>query len=434
MPDPSTTTVLDVLEARLRQLGVQRVYGLELGGFEHVAVDDPDLACLLADADGRIGHHDGSGRLGAAHLSGPILHLSSEPGGTAPLQTIGSVDDLLEALSDPAGIELPGTTALHLDLDLSEPVGSDVAAPERERHPVLTLDPSLAGLSLVCVVGPGVVRANALQQLESFTRTAGIGVLNSWGAKGVERWDSAHHFGTIGLQADDVRLAGLGDADVVIASGLDPAELGVDGLGSWSVQQVPPRQLQALCHGWERVRTTPVRPPLYDRLARVVTPLYESESVPLSPARAALHLSGALPERGLAVADPGPAGFWIARTFPTSIPGSVCVPATRSEGFAAAAALVCALEQRPVLAVTDQGRGAEGLDEMTDAVLELAISLGVPVALQLWGDQGRLDSTTAHVELLAELLDTETVRLVDVPVDLSVTEQLEAVAGPLVAW
>ncbi len=61
---------------------------------------------------------------------------------------------------------------------------------------------------------------------------------------------------------------------------------------------------------------------------RVVTPRYESDAVPLTAPRASLHLSGALPERGVAVADPGRAGFWVARTFPTSIPGSVCVPAT----------------------------------------------------------------------------------------------------------
>jgi hypothetical protein len=177
-----------------------------------------------------------------------------------------------------------------------------------------------------------------------------------------------------------------------------------------------------------------VRPPLYDAIAAVVTPLYESDAVPLTAARASLHLSGALPDRGMVVADPGPAGFWIARAFPTSIPGSVCVPATRVEGFAAAAALVCGLEGRPCVAVSDQIEGPEGLDPTTSQVLELAEALGVPVPLQLWGPRGSLASSTAHVEMLSESLSGGGVRIDDVPVDLSGTTELERVAGPLRAW
>lgn len=428
-------TVTDLLEERLRQLGVMRVYGAPLGGLAHVAVEDVDLAVLLADADGRIGHHDGSGRLGAALLDGPILHLSSRPGGRAPLQTVRDPAQLLEALADPAGMALPGVVALHLDLDLDAPVADDlVAEPLVERVPVMTLDPSMSSLDVVAVVGPGVVRASGLDGLSAMARKGGIGIVNTWGAKGVERWDSPFHFGTAGLQARDFELAGLGSADVVITSGLDPDESPVESLGSWVVQDVPPSQLGALCHRWPPSRTPPDRPALYGAISAVVTPLYESDGVPLTAPRAALHLSGALPERGVVVADPGPAGFWIARTFPTSFPGSVCVPATGGSGFAAAAALVCRLEQRPCLAVSDQVGGLDGLDDTSAAVLELAESLGLGVGLQLWGPEGSLDSSTAHVELLDAQLATQVVRIDDVPVDVADTAALQAAAGALVAW
>ena len=427
-------TVATALEARLRQLGVERVYGQPLAGLTHVPVDPPDVAVLLADADGRLGHHDGSGRLGAALLDGPILHLSSEPGGTAPLLTVSTVEDLAEALSDPPGMALPGMLALHLDLDLDAPLPGGLPATEPTRVAVMTLDPSMAGLDLVLVVGPGVVRTAAMDAARAVARTAGIGILNSWGAKGIERWDSAFHFGTAGLQARDMELAGVPAADIVIVSGLDPAETPLDGLGNWVVQEVPPTQLGALTHGWTPSRELPERPPLYDSLAKVVTPLYESDSVPLTGARAALHLSGALPDRGIAVADPGAAGFWIARTFPTSIPGSVCVPATFTPGFAAAAALVCRLEGRPCLAVSDQLGTAEGIDDVSAAVLELAEALDAPVALQLWGPEGALADSAAHVQLLADSLATDRVRIDDVPVDVEATQSLEAVAGELIAW
>lgn len=434
-PPGAPRTMVDLLEQRLRQLGVMRVYGEPLGGLQHVAVADVDLAVALADADGRLGHHDGSGRLGAALLEGPILHLSSQPGGRVPLQTVSDASQLLEVLADPPGMVLPGVLALHLDVDLAAPVPAGlVAEPLVERRPVMTLDPSMAGLDIVAVVGPGVVRASGLDGLSEMARKGGIGIVNTWGAKGVERWDSPFHFGTAGLQARDFELAGLAAADVVIASGLDPDESQLEALGSWVVQEVPPAQLGALCHRWPTSRTPPARPPLYDTIAAVVTPLYESDRIPLTAPRAALHLSGALPDRGVVVADPGPAGFWIARTFPTSFPGSVCVPATGGPGFAAAAALVCRIEGRPVLAVADQVGGVDGLDDTSAALLELAESLGVAVALQLWGPEGSLDSSTAHVELLAEELDPSVVRIDEVPVSVSDTAALEQAAGPLIAW
>lgn len=428
-------TVTDLLEERLRQLGVMRVYGAPLGGLQHVPVDDVDLAVLLADADGRIGHHDGSGRLGAALLDGPVLHLSSQPGGRVPIQTVQSAEQLLEALVDPPGMTLPGVVALHLDLDLGAPVADALVAEHvPARVPVMTLDPSMSGMDIVAVVGPGVVRAAAVDGLSDMARKGGIGIVNTWGAKGVERWDSPFHFGTAGLQERDFTLAGLAAADVVITSGLDPDESPLDALGSWVVQDVPPGQLGALCHRWPPSRTPPERPPLYGAIAAVVTPMYESDGVPLSAPRAALHLSGALPDRGIVVADPGRAGFWIARTFPTSFPGSVCVPATGDAGFAAAAALVCRLEGRPCLAVSDQVGGTDGLDDTSAAVLELAESLGLGVALQLWGPEGSLASSTAHVELLAAELDSPVVRIDEVPVLVDDTAGLLDAAGPLLAW
>ncbi len=429
------TTVADLLEERLRSLGVARTYGAALGGLDHVPVDDPDLAVLLADADGRIGHWDGSGRLGAALLDGPILHLSSSPGGVAPLQRVTSAQELVDALAEPIGIATPATMALHLDVDLDQRVDGAVtpsAPPHRE--PVLTLDPAMASLRIVVLAGPGVVRSNSVDGLTQFARTGGYGIVNSWGAKGVERWDSPFHFGTAGLQSRDLALAGLPEADVIIATGLDPDETPFEQLGHWVVQEVLPGQLGALAHGWSTNRTLPERPPLYATIAEVVTPMYESDAVPLTAPRAALHLSGALPDRGVVVADPGAAGFWIARTLPTSFPGSVCVPATFTPGFAAAAALVCRLEGRPCLAVSDQVGGIDGIDDTSAAVLELAEGLDRPVALQLWGPEGNLASSTAHVELLAEVLEPSAVRIDEVPVVVDDLDAIEAAAGELVAW
>ncbi|HJR26258.1 MAG TPA: hypothetical protein VJ804_12355, partial [Acidimicrobiales bacterium] len=71
------------------------------------------------------------------------------------------------------------------------------------------------------LVGPGVVAAGAVAGLHAFADAVGCGVVNTWGAKGVLAWDDPRHFGTAGLQARDFELAGLGDVDLLVTSGLD---------------------------------------------------------------------------------------------------------------------------------------------------------------------------------------------------------------------
>ncbi len=174
------------------------------------------------------------------------------------------------------------------------------------------------------LAGPGVVRDGCVEGLRAFAARVGCGVVNTWGAKGVFRWDDPRHFGTAGLQARDFELAGLGDVDVLVTSGLDPAEVtSTPWVGRAEVIDVAPQDLATLD------ATLPPgsleRPALYTALAAVVGPMYEQPGTP--PARAAA-LAAALPERGVVVAEPGLAGFWVARTFPTSVPGSVLVPAS----------------------------------------------------------------------------------------------------------
>jgi thiamine pyrophosphate-dependent acetolactate synthase large subunit-like protein len=158
-----------------------------------------------------------------------------------------------------------------------------------------------------------------VEGLRAFARRVGCGVVNTWGAKGVFRWDDPLHFGTAGLQARDFELAGLGAVDVLVTTGLDPDEVtSTPWDGRAEVIDIAPGDLadadRALPPG------TTDRPELYTALAAVVGPLYERPGSP--PARAAA-LAAALPEDGIVVAAPGLVGFWIARTFPTARPGSV---------------------------------------------------------------------------------------------------------------
>ena len=158
-----------------------------------------------------------------------------------------------------------------------------------------------------------------MEGLRAFARRVACGVVNTWGAKGVFPWDDPLHFGTAGLQARDFELAGLGEVDVLVTSGLDPDEVtSAPWEGRAEVLDVAPGDLASFAGTLPAGSTE--RPLLYTALAAVVGPMYQQPGSP--PARAAA-LAASLPPGGIVVARPGLVGFWIARTFPTVGPGSV---------------------------------------------------------------------------------------------------------------
>jgi len=381
----------------LERAGVRRVFGDRLGGLPCVPVADRRLGELLAAADGRVN------RMGACRTGRELL-LTSAPGLDPRTAPIRSAADLVPLLAGPSPLDVPGAIRVDLDIDLDEPAAmAEDAAPQRWLRRV-RLSPDLGGDRVAVLAGPGVVRSGAVDQLQAFAATTGWGVVNTWGAKGVFRWDSPFHLGTAGLQARDFELAGIIEAHFVVAVGVDPAEAPPDRLAGPEIIDLHPLDLASAVAGWTEPAGEPERPPLYTELSAVVMPLYDDDRTPRNPARAARELGADLPPGGLVAADPGPAGFWVARTFPTVDPGSVLVPATSADGFAAAAALVAGLDGRPSVAVT-----TGPVDATTTELLDLARQLEVEVDLHVWGDGGE-------------------------EVDFGALAALEEVAGPVVAW
>lgn len=428
----------DLLAECLRAVGARRVFGRPISDLEHHRLADEEVARLLAEADGRIGRGPG-----VAFTAEGVLQLSSIPGARPDRYTISDPSELPSAIATWSIGQVHSAREYQLDLDLDAPVPDRVEPLQLDAPPQMySLSPSLADLAIVVLVGPGVLRDGQVDALRAFAAQAGAGVLNTWGAKGVLEWDDPLHLGTIGLQQDDYQLAGLADAELIIAAGIDEAE---SPTPAWDLAEslvVEPASLAALAFNWEPLHRVPERPPLYSELAAVLVPHYESDLVPLDPARAAADLASALPPGGLVVGDPGPAGLWLARAFPTREPGSVIVPATQTPGFAAAAALVAALDHRTAVAVTTGPR-----DETTGAVLDQARRWELPLVLEVWGGDGPLlapdERTDALKQALSGLAGTggagkvgagSTVRELPVPVDFSVTRALVDVAGPVIAW
>jgi hypothetical protein len=169
-------------------------------------------------------------------------------------------------------------------------------------------------------------------------------------------------------------------------------------------------------------------------VAAVAQPGYAESKVPLHPARAVADLGAVLPAGGLVVAEPGIAGLWVARTFPTPAlsPGEarrVVVPSRRAPGAAAGLALTGARDGRPAIFVT-----ATEPDDATREVIEAAAAEHLSLVVVVWSATGRLRDVDEHsARVHAALADPGPTR-VDVPVALDDTELLIEAAGDVVAW
>src|SRR5687768_2999894 len=84
-----------------------------------------------------------------------------------------------------------------------------VPADERWVEPTdEVLEQVTAAEAPLVLAGPGVVADGAIPGLQALATAGDLGVVNTWGAKGIFDWRSRHHLATVGLQANDAELAG----------------------------------------------------------------------------------------------------------------------------------------------------------------------------------------------------------------------------------
>lgn len=323
----------------------------------------------------------------------------------------------------PASAHLADGSLLHavgpaLDGEWSLPAAEVIDAVRRADRPVV-------------LAGPGVVHARSVPGLHGLAAAAHLGVLNTWGAKGVFDWRSRHHLATGGLQERDFELGGLAEADLIVAVGIDPAEAAGDSWRLAPVVEVEPDQLSPLSEHWTRPMRPIAVPPLRAGLATVTQEGWASEATPIAPTRATKHLAEVISSGGLLAADAGLAGYWVARTFATTALGTVVVPAIPEAGLAIACAAVARLRQpaRPVLAVVDGP-----LSDRDAQVLEAAAVVGAPVAVEAWHAEGDLLSPGDHRERLGELVRASAPTVATLALDPHQLGRMLDVAGPVVAW
>lgn len=419
-----------LLSRLLSAAGIEAVYGQPVPGLPVVEVRDPAVAPVFAAAHRRV-HGVGA----AVHHDGWLLVDGAVLGAGALAVAVRTPDDLA-GLLDRLVAAPPGGTVVHLDADLDAIVVDPGIVPE-VRPRWIAADPDVLAVlegatEPVVLAGPGIVHDGAVGGLHAFAAAGGVGVLNTWGAKGVYDWRSRHHWATIGLQELDFELGGLAVADLIVATGLDARE---SPESRWRLAPsitVPPGMLDALSEHWVRPRADIAMPVLRDRLGAVAQAGWASSGSPMPPSRVTLSYAEAFGSGGMVAADPGTAGYWVARTFTTTELGGAIVPAEADAHGVAAAAVVIARLARPgrrTLAVVDGP-----VSEIVMAVLEVGDALGAPVGVEVWDPSGPRLDVDAHRDRLRSLAAVERSIVAPLATDGRQMAQMIDAAGPVVAW
>ncbi|HEY8526482.1 MAG TPA: hypothetical protein VIL48_16025 [Acidimicrobiales bacterium] len=429
----------ELVRRGLAVLGVEAVYGAPLAGLR-VAEADPPVTALLAEAHllvhrTRCAVHAGDGAL-------TVLDRAARfPLGDLPALAVDDADGLVEAWrAADAHLRDGGAVTVRVGVDPGEAVEDRAPlAPDPVDRWVEPSDEDVARLAAarapVALVGPGVAEPAWVPGLHALATAGSLGVLNTWGGKGVFHWRSRHHWATVGLQARDLELGGLADADLVITAGLDERE--VPG-GAWTgapTLDLAPGALGPLAERWGRPRTELAMPPLRSGLAAVTQEGWTQDTTPLVPSRVTLAYGTVLGGGGLVAADPGAAGYWVARTFATTSLGGAVVPARAgAAGVAAACVVVARLRSpgRPALAVVDGAGG--GLDPRTARVVDAAGRLGVAVPVECWDADGPRLGPDEHVDRLRRAVVADRSAALPLATDPGQLERMVEVAGPVVAW
>jgi hypothetical protein len=433
-----TITAGELLRRVLMAAGVDGVYGAQFGTLEATQVP-ARVAELFAAA-----HHRVHGVRAAVYRGDGIFALPPIEAGNRLCIAAESADELIAAvplLCSPCEVEL--RVSLDPDGQVADLAPASAPAEERWVDPARdTVEALRRAPSVTVLAGPGVVRHDAVSGLHDLAFAAGVGVLNTWGAKGVFDWRSRHHLATVGLQERDFELGGLGEVDLIIATGLDPLEAPDARWELAPALRVAPGALAQLAENAGDMRRSPAMPPVRALLAQVTQRGWTKEEAPLSPSRVTMNYAECLGTDGLLAADAGTAGFWVARTFGTTRLGAVIVPSAPTPGFAAACVAVARLRRhaRSALAVVDAP-----VDAQTFAVVDAAASLDVEVPVEIWDPDGeKLDAEAHRLRLRRLVLGRATgadpsggpgkADQHTLATDPAQLPEIVDVAGPIIAW
>jgi acetolactate synthase-1/2/3 large subunit len=388
-------------------------------------------------------------------------------------------------------IEFPENIA-GLDVDAGILPVSHPPDPEPPAEKVVkAADLISAAKNPIILAGNGVVRARAWKQLADFADRLNIPVANTFMAKGVIPFRHRCALGSAGLQANDYISCGFNKADVIICVGYDlveyhpylwhptrdrtiihvdhsPAEVdahyplavGVNGDIKHSLMRIAEL---ATPHEGQHMR------PLRERLVEEMNQHRDDMEFPVKPQKIIWDLRTVLDLEDIVVCDVGAHKMWMARMFRCEYPNTCIISnGFASMGIAVPGAIAAKLvhPERKVVAVT----GDAGF-MMNSQEIETAMRYQLPIVILIWHDSSygliewkqlnqfkrssnvhfanpdfvtyaesfgargyRVERTEDLPTILEESLASDTVSIIDCPVDyrenIKLTEQMGTLVCP----
>jgi len=338
------------------------------------------------------------------------------------------------------------------------------------------------------LVGNGAVRARATKYIETFVERHKIPVVNTFMAKGVIPFYNDMAMGTAGLQKGDYENGGFAKADLVICVGFDMVEyhphlwnpnrqhqiIHIDTKKSEVDNRYTPNielignigpNLRALGEAIsDPITQTDIQFNLRNALIAEMNRCRKSDAWPMLPQKIIWDLRTAMASDDIAISDVGAHKMWMARMFRCDQPNTCII----SNGFAGMGIAVpgaistkMANPNQAVVAVT----GDAGF-MMNSQEIETALRCETPVVILIWNDSQygliewkqqrrfgrsayvdfknpdfvtyaqsfgakgvRIESAKQLLPTLQEALKSNTVTVIDCPVDYSENDSLTTLLG-----
>ncbi len=318
--------------------------------------------------------------------------------------------------------EKPGACHIELPEDVASMPADDLdpIRASRPTRPVPDRDVIFDALQVirtakspVILAGNGVIRQGASAELTKFAEATGIGVINTFMAKGAISQDSMNSLYTIGLAAKDLVFRAISESDLVITVGYDvveyppnmwnanrdkkiihldfvPAEVDENYRVEVEVVGDLSHALQMLNHGVsdspfsiDQSRQHAIRHQMMEDFAT-----YEDDDTtgPMRPQKILADVRKALGPNDVLLSDVGAHKMWVARQYQCYEPNTCLIPnGFASMGFALPG-LISAAMVRPndkVMAIAGDGGFLMNVQEM-----ETARRLNSDIVVMVWEDGG----------------------------------------------
>ncbi|MGB0865811.1 MAG: acetolactate synthase large subunit [Granulosicoccaceae bacterium] len=332
----------------------------------------------------------------------------------------GSIPEIVRKAVRLSRLEKPGAVHIELPEDIAELDVDTAPLPVvRVRRPVpddVTMDRVFELIAKakcpVIIAGNGCIRRRASKQLRTFCELTGIGVVNTFMAKGCVDMDANYCLFTVGLGSKDVPTLAIDEADLVITLGYDMVEyhpklwnptgteriLHMDFMPAEIDEHYSP-ELEVvgdLAHAlWmlnERVRERGL--PAFDltgqqrlrnQMAADLAVYAEDQTTgSIRPQKVLWDVRQVMGPQDILLSDVGAHKMWIARHYHCHEPNTCLIPnGFCSMGFALPGAIAAALVEpdKHILAICGDAGFLMNVQEM-----ETAVRLGVQLTVMIWED------------------------------------------------